>query len=255
MASKIFRLDGRIALVTGGGTGIGLMISQGLAHAGAKVYITGRRLEVLKKVAEEWKSGEGKGEIVPAQMDANSKESIVGVRKLLEQNEGKLHILVNNAGIVGPVSTFLNKTDSPEHASPGTLGQALFDNESFEAWSDLYKTNTFSIFFVTTAMMGLLDKGSKDVESWSSVVVNTTSISGMMKLAQDHFAYNTAKGAAGHLTRMLSTEFALKKVPIRVNAVAPGVYASEMTFDEIKPEMVDKIGKGVIGVPQKRAGT
>lgn len=54
---------------------------------------------------------------------------------------------------------------------------------------------------------------------------------------------------------MLSTELALKKVPVRVNAIAPGVYASEMTWEDIKPEEVDRIGKGVCGVPQKRAGT
>lgn len=257
IASKLFRLDGRIALVTGGGTGIGLMISQGLAEAGAKVYITGRRLEVLKKVSEGWKSGgeSGRGEILPLQMDAVSKESIMGVKKTIEENEGKLHVLVNNAGIVGPVSKFFNQLDSPEHASAETLGQALFDNESFEAWENVYRTNTFSIFFTTTALLGLLEKGSKDMESWSSVVINTTSISGLMKLAQDHFAYNTAKGAASHLTRMLSTELALKKVPVRVNAIAPGVYASEMTWEDIKPEEVDRIGKGVCGVPQKRAGT
>jgi NAD(P)-dependent dehydrogenase (short-subunit alcohol dehydrogenase family) len=53
---------------------------------------------------------------------------------------------------------------------------------------------------------------------------------------------------------MLSTEFALKKVPVRVNAVAPGVYASEMTYDTISPEIVDKVGKGVMPVPARRDG-
>lgn len=57
-------LSGRVALVTGGGTGIGLMIAQGLAAAGAKVYITGRRLEVLRKVAANWDKQIG-GEILP----------------------------------------------------------------------------------------------------------------------------------------------------------------------------------------------
>lgn len=95
-------------------------------------------------------------------------------------------LTLTSAGIVGPVSKFFNQLDSPEHASAETLGQALFDNESFEAWENVYRTNTFSIFFTTTALLGLLEKGSKDMESWSSVVINTTSISGLMKLAQDH---------------------------------------------------------------------
>lgn len=54
---------------------------------------------------------------------------------------------------------------------------------------------------------------------------------------------------------MLATEFALKGVPVRVNAIAPGVYASEMTMDEITPAEVNKVGKGVMPVPAGRAGT
>jgi NAD(P)-dependent dehydrogenase (short-subunit alcohol dehydrogenase family) len=54
---------------------------------------------------------------------------------------------------------------------------------------------------------------------------------------------------------MLATEFALKRIPVRVNAVAPGVYESEMTSDEISPEDVDKVGKGISPVPAGRAGT
>jgi NAD(P)-dependent dehydrogenase (short-subunit alcohol dehydrogenase family) len=62
--SQLYDLNGRIALVTGGGTGIGLMIAQGLAANGAKVYITGRRKEVLEKVANET-SGLENGSIIP----------------------------------------------------------------------------------------------------------------------------------------------------------------------------------------------
>jgi NAD(P)-dependent dehydrogenase (short-subunit alcohol dehydrogenase family) len=65
----MFSLAGRVAIVTGGGTGIGWMITKGLAAAGAKVYITGRRLEVLEKAAKEWndeiKQISGAGELVP----------------------------------------------------------------------------------------------------------------------------------------------------------------------------------------------
>jgi NAD(P)-dependent dehydrogenase (short-subunit alcohol dehydrogenase family) len=54
---------------------------------------------------------------------------------------------------------------------------------------------------------------------------------------------------------MLATELLVKGVPVRVNAVAPGVYESEMTFDKISPEKVDLIGKGLVSLPTKRAGT
>ncbi|KAG6897557.1 hypothetical protein C0992_000340 [Termitomyces sp. T32_za158] len=247
-------LNGRVAVVTGGGTGIGFLITQGLAAAGAKVYITGRRLEVLSKVADSWNAKKFGGEIVPLQMDVTDKMSIVAGKRFIEEREGKLHVLVNNAGQVGPTSTFFNDLSAPQHKNAETLGMALFENESFEGWADLYKINAFSIFFVTNAFLGLLDKGSHDVPGYSSVVINITSISGVIKVAQDHFCYNSAKAAGSHLTKMLSTEFALKNVNVRVNAIAPGIYASEMTYDEVKPEDVDKIGKGVKGVPARRAG-
>ncbi|KAF4590043.1 hypothetical protein EYR38_009341 [Pleurotus pulmonarius] len=246
---------GLVAVVTGGGTGIGLMISYGLAANGAKVYITGRRQEVLQKAANDW--NQEAGAIIPLQMDATNKASILAARDKIEQEEGRLHILVNNAGQVGPTSPFLNDLSAPEHQSAETLGRALFDNESFEGWADLYAINTFSIFFVSTAFVGLLAKGTKEQEAsgYTSSIINTTSISGVIKVAQNHFCYNSAKGAASHLTKLLSTEFALKGIPVRVNAIAPGVYASEMTFDTITPEQVDRIGMGVHPVPAKRAGT
>ncbi|GLB38242.1 putative enoyl-(Acyl carrier protein) reductase [Lyophyllum shimeji] len=251
----LYDLSGRVAVVTGGGTGIGLIIAQGLAASGAKVYITGRRLDVLQKVADSWNEQNAGAPIIPIKMDVTDKDSIKEGRKFIEEKEEKIHILVNNAGQVGPTSPFLGNPSAPELKDGETLGHALFNNETFGQWSDLYMINTFSLFFVTTAFLGLLDKGSKDTEGYTSVVINITSISGVIKVAQEHFAYNSAKAAAAHLTKMLATEFALKKVAVRVNAIAPGVYASQMTFDEIKPEEVDKIGKGVMPVPARRAGT
>ncbi|KAJ7644332.1 hypothetical protein FB45DRAFT_737527 [Roridomyces roridus] len=254
---SIYDLTGLVALVTGGGTGIGLMLSQGLASSGAKVYITGRRKEVLDKIVDAW--DQPKGTLIAVQMDVTSRESIAEVKKMIAEKEGKLHILVNNAGQVGPTSPFLNDLSAPEHKDAETLGQALFDNETFESWAELYKINTFSTWFVTMAFLGLLEKGTRDREAqtpgYTASVVNITSISGLIKVAQDHFAYNSAKAAASHLTKMLATELALKGIPVRVNAIAPGVYASEMTFDSIPPEQVDAIGKGTVPLPAKRSGT
>jgi NAD(P)-dependent dehydrogenase (short-subunit alcohol dehydrogenase family) len=70
------------------------------------------------------------------------------------------------------------------------------------------------------------------------------------------FAYNSAKAAATHLTKMLATEIALKGIPVRVNSVAPGVYASEMTFDSIVgPEEMARVAQSLLPVPAGRAGT
>ena len=75
---------------------------------------------------------------------------------------------------------------APEHKDPGTLGKALFDNESFEGWAGVYAVNTFSIFFTSTAFLGLLSKGSEDSKTWTSSIVNITSVSAKIGLAQNH---------------------------------------------------------------------
>ncbi|TFK52243.1 short-chain dehydrogenase [Heliocybe sulcata] len=255
--NDIYDLTGRIALVTGGGTGIGLMIAQGFATNGAKVYITGRRREVLDKVASEWK---GAGSLVPLAMDVTDKESIMNARKEVEAKDGKLHILVNNSGQTGPRSGFMNDPNAPERKDADTFGLALFNNESMEGWKDLYAVNTFSIFFTTSAFLGLLDKGSKDRTRYTSCVINITSISGVTKLAQNHahlqFCYNSSKAAASHMTKMMATEYALKGIDVRVNSIAPGVYASEMTFLEIEGEaQTNKVGQPLVSIPIKRSGT
>jgi len=230
------------------------MIAQGLAINGAKVYISGRREDVLEKAV--LMLAQQNVTIYSLQMDVSDRESILHAKQVIEEKEGRLHILVNNAGQVGPISYFLNDPSAPERKDPETLGLALFNNESYKQWGDLYSINTFPIFFVTTAFLGLLAKGSADKVDYTSCVINTTSISGLMKLAQNHFAYNSAKAAASHLTKMLATEFALKKIPVRVNAIAPGVYASEMTHAVIEgTEAVNKVGKGLQPVPADRPGS
>jgi len=257
LSSKaMYGLAGRVALVTGGGTGIGLMIAQGLATNGAKVYISGRRRDVLDKAASAFKNAGGSlGSMHPLTMDCTDKSSILAAVNEIETQDGKLHILVNNSGQVGPVSPFFNDKSAPEHKDPGTLARALFDNESFEGWSSLYSINTFSIFFVSTAFVDLLTKGNATGAGVTSSIVNITSMSGILKLAQRHFAYNSSKAAASHLTKMLATEFALKGIPVRVNAIAPGPYASEMTFDEIVgSEETHKVSQCLIPIPAERAG-
>ncbi|KZT27377.1 short-chain dehydrogenase [Neolentinus lepideus HHB14362 ss-1] len=250
---QIYDLTGRVALVTGGGTGIGLMIARGFAANGAKVYITGRRREVLNKVASEWK---GSGLLVPLVMDVTDKESIMKARKEVEGQDGRLHVLVNNAGQEGPCSDFMNDPNAPERKDADTYGLSLFANESMEAWKDLYAINTFAIFFTTSAFLGLLDKGSKDRARYTSTVINITSICAVSKLAHNHFCYNGSKAATSHLTKMMATEFALKGFDVRVNEIAPGVFASEMTFLDIESEeQTEKVAKGIMPVPLKRAGT
>lgn len=253
-AETLYNVTGRVALVTGGGTGIGLMIAQGLAINGARVYIAGRRKEVLERAIAE--AGKGSGELIPLVLDVTDKASITNAVNEIEAREGRLHILVNNAGQTGPVSHFFEKPA----ADPPQLGPQLFANETFEEWSQLFQVNVFSAFFVTTAFLALLDKGSDDGVStgYSSVVINVSSISGIMKLSQNHFAYNASKAALLHLGRMLATECALRNIRVRVNDIAPGVYASEMTSREggrFTAEETNFVGKSLRPLPAGRDGS
>ncbi|KAL4073259.1 hypothetical protein V8B97DRAFT_2023052 [Scleroderma yunnanense] len=249
---KLYDLRGLVALVTGGGTGIGLMIAQGLAANGARVYITGRRVEVLQHVIEEWDSKKEPhmGRMIAVRMDVTQKEEIQQVVDKLRDCEGKLHILVNNAGQVGPRSPELNQPSPTAPKNAEELGNYLFAQESFEEWSTLFTTNTSAIYFITVAFLGLLEKGSHDKSGFTSNVINISSISGLIKISQGHAT------ATSHLTRLLATEFALKQIPVRVNAIAPGVYESEMTNDVIVgQEATDASGCPIISVPARRPGT
>lgn len=93
-----------------------------------------------------------------------------------------------SAGQVGPVTHFLRDPSAPELINASTLGQALFDYQTFNEWDNLYKVNTSSIFFVSNAFLGLLDSGTQDLasEGFTASIINITSISGITKLAQRH---------------------------------------------------------------------
>ncbi|KAF8550814.1 NAD(P)-binding protein, partial [Imleria badia] len=234
------------------------MIAQGLAANGARVYITGRRLEVLQNIAKSWNNSkkDTMGSLIALKMDTTNKDDIQQAVQTLKNDEGKLHILVNNAGQSGPQSHELNNPSPTTAKKAEEIGQYLFHNESFEEWSSLFSVNTFSVYFMTVAFLELLDKGSQDKPEFTSNVINITSVSGLIKVAQRHFCYNSSKAAASHLTKMLATEFALKGIPVRVNAIAPGVYESEMTHDVISGQgATDAVGMGVVSIPAKRPGT
>lgn len=220
---NVFNVKGRIALVTGGGSGIGLMATQALAVNGAKVYITGRTGEKLDRVTELY----GKnipGQIIPLTSDVTSKDSIAQLVKEIESKEKALHILVNNAGI----SSNPGNTDAED---PKQLQQELFQDSisTFAEWESVYRTNVTQAFFTTAAFLPLLQKGTDLDHGWSSTVINITSISGIVKTSQHHFAYNASKAAAIHLSTMLAHEIASSGLKIRVNNIAPGVFPSEMT--------------------------
>ncbi|KAJ1020390.1 hypothetical protein NDA13_005709 [Ustilago tritici] len=226
-AFALFDLGGRIALVTGGGTGLGLTAALALASNGAKVYISGRRKERLDEAVSEYSDKVLPGSLIAIQGDVSSKESLAWIAETIRRDEGKLDILVNNAGIEGPV-TKLPCSTTLCSLSASEVSCSHLSSESFEAWDQLFRVNTSSVFFSTMTMLPLLT--ASHTSSYTSSVINITSISGMVKVSQSHYAYNASKAAANHLTQMLAHELKFKcNLPVRINAIAPGLFSSEMT--------------------------
>ncbi|KAK9775507.1 putative Rhamnolipids biosynthesis 3-oxoacyl-[acyl-carrier-protein] reductase [Seiridium cardinale] len=246
---NLFNLKGRVALITGGGSGIGLMATQALVNNGAKVYITGRTGEKLDKVVEQY--SQGKDSIIPLVCDVGKKDQIKNLVKEISSKEDCLCILINNAGIS---TTSL----SPESNSASEMKENLFDTEdaTFDDWTESYQTNVAQLYFMTAAFLPLLQKSTENHPGWSGTVINISSISGMVKTAQHHFAYNASKGAAIHLNRILASEVAGQGLKIRINSIAPGVFPSEMTAGESGSDQKSHIPKEKYAdkVPAQRPG-
>ncbi|THH10760.1 hypothetical protein EW145_g1101 [Phellinidium pouzarii] len=213
----------------------GLMIAGGLASSGAKVYITGRRFEILQEAADKFN---GDGMLVPLRMDVTDKSSILAVVETIQNADGKLgklDVLVNNAAVAGPRNwtSILAVDVSAKGQTLAEHGRELFDIQSFEEWDAVARANVASIFFVTTAFLGLLDATS----SWAQ------------------YAYISLKAATKHLTHVFATELSLKRAPICVNAISPGLFPSEMTAtaEELKEAVKTSFGN-LRPIPVMRAG-
>ena len=125
-------------------------------------------------------------------------------------------------------------------------------------WNENYNTNVTSVYFTTVAFLPLLQAGTESHGHLSASVIVISSMSGIMRHAQGHFSYNSAKGATVHLSRLMSAEF--QKVKVRVNSIAPGYFPSEMTAKESGPDQKSELPpEKVMGkdhdVPAQRAGS
>jgi len=181
----LFSLKGYVCLVTGGGTGIGLMASQVLAANGAKVYITGRRMEALETAAKEHSpdSDESSGSIVPiGPCDVTSKQSLEDLVKQIESKEKYLSLVVAAAGMSGPKS-------SPDTSDAVQMKKNLWA-ESPEEWNATYNTDVTAVYFTSVAFLPLLQAAPK---THTSSIIVISSMSGLMRNSQAHFAYNAGR--------------------------------------------------------------
>jgi NAD(P)-dependent dehydrogenase (short-subunit alcohol dehydrogenase family) len=226
--NSLFNVDGWVAVVSGGGTGIGLMIAQALANNGAKVYIISRRSEVLQSAVSAHGGSNlahPNGALIPLKCDITDKQSIKLLVEEITKKESHIDLLVNNAGISEGTSEV-----EKGHESAEALSKELF-NEDFAAWENVYRTNVIGYFFMTAGFLPLLSAASAKKPGYTSSVINISSMSGITRTSQHHFKYNVSKGAAIHLNTLLAQELRRPGVKVRVNSIAPGIFPSEMTTD------------------------
>ena len=228
MIENLFRLDDKIALVTGGSRGIGKMITQGLIESGAKVYISSRTTEVCEQVAEEMNAlGHGKCIALPA--DLSKVENIEALVKELSESESKLDILVNNAGAAwgAPLGQFPEK-----------------------GWDKVMDINVKSPFFLTQSLIPLLKKSG--TQSDPSRVIMISSIAAVSPHSLSAYSYSSSKAAIAQLAKVLAKD--LVKDNILVNSIAPGIFESKMTNHQDLDIAAKAIPVGRIGVPTDIAG-
>ena len=245
--SKLFRVDGMVAAVTGGGTGIGLVMARALLGAGAKkVYILGRRRDVLEKAASE-SSAELKkastssgtsGVMIPVECDVTSKASLQSAVDFVTKDAGYLNLLVANSGIGGPGARY------GAGKSVAELRRELFEEVDMADFTHAFHVNVTGAYFTMLAFLELLDAGNKHAVSYAkddgtvfgvpsadassnpqvpavqSQVIFTSSISAFSRAYVSGPAYAGSKAAIAHLTKHSSSNLA--EHGIRVNALAPG---------------------------------
>ena len=194
---KLFDLSGRIALVTGSSSGIGLTLARGLAAAGAKVILNGRNAAKLDEAAAKLRA-EG-ADIVAAPFDVTDAAATTAAVAQLEVTAGPIEILVNNAGLQrrAPLEDF-------PHAQ----------------WHELMRTNLDSVFFVGQAVARAM------IPRKRGKIINICSV--QSELGRPGIApYTASKGAVKMLTKGMAIDWGPHG--LQVNGLGPGYFKTELT--------------------------
>jgi len=238
--SKLFNVKGKIALVTGGSSGIGKMIASAFVQNGAKVYIAARKEAQLKEAtAEISKTAPGSVDYIVA--NVGSKAGCEALIEEFKKRESRLHILVNNSGI--------------------TWGGPFDDYPEEKGWDNVFAVNVKSIFYMTAGLSDLLMKDANNLDPGR--VINISSIASVDPQSENPlssegngtWSYQPSKAAVNHLTSSLAVKLAPHHVT--VNAILPGIFPSKMTAFGIKTSKdVFLAGQptGRYGSPEDMAG-
>lgn len=211
-------LDGKVAVVTGGGSGLGRGFAQALAGSGAPVAVTGRRLEPLEETVALIE--EAGGEALAVTCDVRSREQVEACVQSVVGWKGTVDVLVNNAGVYPPMPFLMVEEDQ---------------------WVDVIDTNLNGPFRFSQVCARLMA-----AKGWGRII-NILSPSAVMGFAMVS-AYGSSKGGLASMTRNLASE--LTEMGITVNSLAPGASATETfvgSFTEFGVELLSK------GLPVKRA--
>ncbi|KAJ4418362.1 hypothetical protein N0V82_005643 [Gnomoniopsis sp. IMI 355080] len=246
--SSLFNVQGKAVLVTGGGKGIGRMISEGFVTNGARVYISSRDGKACEKAAAELtalgKSSGSGGSAISLPADLQSLDACKALAASLAQREPNgLHVLVNNSG--------------------AAWGEA-FDTHPDHAWTKLLTLNLQRVFTLTQLLTPLLEKAAQPAQSAADQaagrsdparVINIGSIDALRVPSLENYAYSASKAGLHQLSRTMA--LALGPRGITVNTLACGPFPSKMmkaVLDSAGQELADANPLGRIGTPEDVAG-
>lgn len=228
--SDIFKLTGKVAIVTGGSRGLGQEIAEGLGQAGAKVVITARREEWLIPTYEAMtKSGI---ECLPVTADISKVEDVESIVTETIQRWGKIDILVNNAGI---------SWGSPPEDMP------------FDKWDTVMQTNAKGTLICSQRIFQEMKKAN------SGNIINVASVTGLSAVdprVMQAIGYQASKAAIIVMTKQFAVEWA--KYNVRVNAIAPFFFRtrmSEVSIQKAEKEMIERVPMGRLGMEGEIKGT
>ena len=224
--SKLFSLEGKVALVTGGSRGIGKMIAEGFIAQGATVYISSRKADVCDAVASELGS-----KCFSLPQDVSTVAGCKALAAAFAEAEPRLDILVNNAGAAWGMP---------------------FEDFSEQGWDKVMDLNLKSPFFLLQALHNSLKAGASLERP--AKVINITSIDGQRLNPWETYSYQASKSALIYLTKRLAAR--LVGEHINVTSIAPGAFPSEMNraARDRADDVASSIPSGRIGVSEDMAG-
>jgi NAD(P)-dependent dehydrogenase (short-subunit alcohol dehydrogenase family) len=225
----MFRLDGRTAILTGASSGLGVVMAEALAGAGANVVLAARRTERIAELERSIESAGGKAFAVPC--DVTREEDVDRLIAAARERYGSIDVLVNNAGVADPRPA---------------------EEESLDQFKRVLDTNLNGVFLCTQRCSRVM------LEAGKGVIINIASVLGVVGAGQiAQASYTASKGAVVNLTRELAAQWARRG--IRVNALLPGWFPSEMTAemfasDDSKRWIRNRTPMGRAGDPRELNG-